>query len=52
MTYYDYVIRVRCGGGFVDIPIRAVSSGVARNMVEAQYGSGSFMGVISECQCS
>ena len=48
MTYYDYVVRVRVGAGWVEVPVRAVSSYMAQQMVEAQYGAGSFMGVLSE----
>jgi LEA14-like dessication related protein len=45
----DFVVRVRIqNGSFVDIPVRTISVGYAINMVESQYGKGSYLGIVSE----
>lgn len=46
---YEYIIRVRLkNGSFTDMPFRAISVGFAIQIVESQFGSGSFLGVIKE----
>ena len=46
---YEYLCRVQLPEGqFIEIPIRAQSYGLALRQVEALYGPGSMLGVISE----
>lgn len=45
----EYIVRVRIqNGSFTEIAIRANSVGNAISIAESQYGSGSYMGIISE----
>ena len=45
----EFIVRVRLqNGSFTDIPVRAIAIGIAINMVESQYGKGTYMGTISE----
>ena len=42
-------MRVRLQNGhFTEITVRAISMGVAVNMIESQYGTGSFLGCLYE----
>lgn len=42
-----YSVRVRLPNGtFFTVQVQAVSPGMARSQVEAQYGAGSFMGLL------
>lgn len=44
-----YTCRVRLqNGSFVDMPFTAISLGQAIAIIESQYGSGSFLGCITE----
>jgi hypothetical protein len=47
-TFTCRVCINRSTGAFADIPFRALSLGLAIQMIESQYGSGSFMGMLSE----
>jgi hypothetical protein len=43
----SYTIRVRLGNGMItEVTVQAISPGVARQIVEGQYGSGSFLGYL------
>ena len=43
----EYILRVRLpNGSFTEVSIRARSPGYAKQLAEAQYGAGSFMGFI------
>ena len=47
----EFVLRIKFkDGSFADLPFRAVSSGMAIKIAEAQFGPGCFMGVISQSQ--
>ncbi len=42
-----YTLRVRLPNGMItEVQISAISGGVARQIAEAQYGSGSFLGFL------
>ena len=41
-----YIIRVRVGATFAEVPIMAESYGKAHNQAEALYGQGSVLGLI------
>lgn len=41
-----YIIRVRAGASFVEVPILAESYGKAHSQAEAVYGQGSVLGLI------
>jgi hypothetical protein len=42
-----YTVRVRLpNGGFTDVQISAISSGYARQIAEAQYGSANFIAIV------
>ena len=45
---YQYVIRVRTGDTFNDMSFTAISVGAVSQIVEAQFGPGSFLGIIRE----
>ena len=46
---YEYLCRVQLPEGqFIEVPIRAAAYGLALRQVEALYGRGSMLGVISE----
>lgn len=43
----SYKMRVRLPNGMItEVEHRAISGAVARQMVEAQYGAGSFLGFL------
>lgn len=44
----QFIIRVKMGGTFNDMMFTAPSLGEACQIVEAQFGPGSFLGVIRE----
>jgi hypothetical protein len=45
----EYLVRVKLNNGsFTDMPFRAISVGQVRSIVETQFGSGAFLGVIRE----
>jgi hypothetical protein len=45
----QYIVRVKLNNGtFSDMSFNAISVGQVINIVESQFGSGSFLGVISE----
>jgi hypothetical protein len=45
---YRYTVRVRTGPTFSDMVFTASSVGELTNIIEAQFGQGSMMGVIRE----
>ena len=45
---YRFVIRVKIGQSFQDLPFMAESYGRAKQQVEAMYGAGSALGCITE----
>jgi hypothetical protein len=45
---YKFVLRVRIGVSFQDLPFMAESVHLAIQQAEAQFGSGSYMGCITE----
>jgi hypothetical protein len=47
-TYTCRVCINRSTGAWADIPFNAISLGLAIQMIEAQYGSGAFMGMLRE----
>ena len=48
---YEFILRVRLiNGSFADMPFRAISLGMAINIVESQFGKGSFLGCINQTQ--
>ena len=48
MTMSEYVVRVRVGPSYTEVTVRAASSALAIQIVEAQYGRGSYFGILSE----
>ena len=45
----EYVMRVRLNNGsWTEVTIRANGIGTAISMIESQYGSGSYMGILGE----
>ena len=45
----QYIVRVRLNNGsFTEMAFTAMSSGLVQTMVESQFGSGSFLGVLQE----
>ena len=45
---YKFVLRIRIGQGWQDIQFMAESVGLAIQQAEAQFGSGTYMGCITE----
>lgn len=43
---FEFILRVKIGGTWVDMPFRAASAQIAINICETQFGSGSYMGLI------
>lgn len=45
---YKFILRIRIGESFQDLPFMAESTHLAIQQAEAQFGKGSFLGCINE----
>lgn len=44
---FQFIMRVRLiNGSFAEVPIHAISSGMAITILESQFGPGTYMGTI------